>query len=60
MGHEGLSESTRLQRTGLIGSLLPENGEKPFAVLTRKVIKEELKARTPSQAGNRLSRDCAA
>ncbi len=55
VGHEGLSESTRLQRTGLIESLLPENGEKPFAVLTRKVIKEEMKARTPSQAGNLLS-----
>ena len=31
VGHEGLAESTRLQRTGLIESLLPENGEKPFA-----------------------------
>jgi hypothetical protein len=31
------------------------NGEKPFAVLTRKVIKAEMKARTPSQAGNLLS-----
>jgi integrase len=55
VGHEGLSQSTRLQRTGLIESLLPENGEKPFAVLTRKVIKAEMKARTPSQAGNMLS-----
>jgi integrase len=55
VGHEGLSELTRLQRTGLIESLLPENGEKPFGVLTRKVIKEEMKARTPSQAGNLLS-----
>jgi integrase len=55
VGQEGLSESTRLQRTGLIESLLPENGEKPFAVLTRKVIKAEMKARTPSQAGNLLS-----
>jgi hypothetical protein len=36
-------------------SLLVENGEKPFAVMTRKVIKEEMKARTPSQAGNLLS-----
>ena len=36
-------------------SLLPENGEKPFAVLTRKVVKAEMKARTPSQAGNLLS-----
>jgi hypothetical protein len=34
---------------------LPENGEKPFAILTRKVIKAEMKARTPSQAGNLLS-----
>jgi integrase len=55
VGHEGLADSTRLQRTGLIESLLPENGEKPFAVLTRKVIKAEMKARTPSQAGNLLS-----
>jgi integrase len=55
VGFEGLAESTRLQRTGLIESLLPENGEKPFAVLTRKVIKAEMKARTPSQAGNLLS-----
>ena len=50
-----MSDSTRLQRSGLIESLLPENGEKPFAVLTRKVIKEEMKARTPSQAGDLLS-----
>ena len=35
--------------------LLPENGEKPFAVMTRKFIKQEMKARTPSQAGNLLS-----
>jgi hypothetical protein len=55
VGQEGLSESTRLQRTGLIESLLPQNGERPFAVLTRKVIKAEMKARTPSQAGNLLS-----
>lgn len=55
VGHEGLSDSTRQQRTGLIESLLPENGEKSFAVLTRKVIKAEMKARTPSQAGNLLS-----
>jgi len=55
VGHEGLSGSTRAQRTGLIESLLPENGQKPFAVLTRKVIKAEMKARTPSQAGNLLS-----
>jgi hypothetical protein len=39
----------------LIESLLPENGEKPFAVLTRKVIKAEMKARTASLAGNLLS-----
>lgn len=55
VGHEGLAESTRLQRTGLIESLLPDNREKPFAILTRKVIKAEMKARTPSQAGNVLS-----
>lgn len=50
-----MSDSTRLRRGGLIESLLPENGEKPFAVLTRKVIQAEMKARTPSQAGNLLS-----
>ena len=55
VGLEGLAEATRLQRTGPIESLLPENGEKPFAVLTRKIIKAEMKARTPSQAGNLLS-----
>jgi hypothetical protein len=55
VGLEGLAESTRLQRTGLIERLLPVNGEKPFAVLTRKVIKAEMKARTPSQGGNLLS-----
>ena len=55
VGQDGLSESTRLQRIGLIESLLPENGERPFAVLTRKVIKAEMQARTPSQAGNLLS-----
>jgi integrase len=55
VGHKGLSEATRLQRTGLIESLVAENGEKPFVVLSRKVIKEEMKARTPVQAGNLLS-----
>jgi hypothetical protein len=55
VGHEGLAASTRLQRTGLIESLLTENGAKPFAVLSRKAIKAEMKARTPSQAGNLLS-----
>ena len=55
VGHEGFSDSTRVQRTGLIESLLHENGEKPFGVLTRKVIKAEMTARTPSQAGNLLS-----
>jgi hypothetical protein len=55
VGHEGLAASTRLQRTGLIESLLTENGEKPFAVLSRRVIKAEMKARTPIQAGNLLS-----
>jgi integrase len=55
VGHEGLADSTRAQRTGLIESLFPDNGEKPFAALTRKVIKMEMKARTPSQAGNLLS-----
>ena len=58
VGHEGLSDSTRLQRTGLVESLLPENGEKPFVVLTRKVIKEEMKARTPSQAGSNFGKKC--
>ena len=55
VGHKGLSEATRLQRTGLIESLLHDNGEKPFAALARKVIKAEMKARTPVQAGNLLS-----
>jgi hypothetical protein len=55
VGLQGLSDMTRLQRTGLIESLLFENGEKRFAVMTRKVIKEEMKARTPSQPGNLLS-----
>src|SRR5581483_8877359 len=55
VGQGGLADTTRLQRTGLIESLLPENGEKPFGVLTRKVVKAEMKARTPSQAGNLLS-----
>ncbi|WP_316188990.1 MULTISPECIES: hypothetical protein [unclassified Bradyrhizobium] len=55
VGLEGLSASTRLQRAGLIESLLAENGEKPFAILSRKVIKAEMKARTPSQGGNLLS-----
>jgi hypothetical protein len=55
VGHQGLADSTRSQRTGLIESLVIENGEKPFAVLSRKVIKAEMKARTPSQAGNLLS-----
>src|SRR6202048_4692348 len=55
VGQEGLSDSTRLQRSGLIESLLPENGEKPFAVLTRKVIKAEMKALTPTQADNLMS-----
>jgi integrase len=55
LGLQGLAQSTRLQRAGLVESLLPGNGEKPFAILTRKVIKSEMKARTPSQAGNLLS-----
>jgi hypothetical protein len=55
VGLECLAESTRLQRTGLIESVLPENGEKPLAVLTRKVIKAEMKARMLSQADNQLS-----
>jgi hypothetical protein len=55
VGHEGLSDATRVQRTGLIESLFHDNGGKPFAVLTRKIIKAEMKARTPSQSGNLLS-----
>lgn len=51
----GQADATRLQRTGLIESLLADNGEKPFAVLSRKLIKAEMKARTPVQAGNLLS-----
>ena len=50
VGLEGLAEATHLRQAGEIESLLPENGEKPFAVLTRKIIKAEMKARTPSPA----------
>jgi hypothetical protein len=55
IGEEGLAESTRDARTGLIESLLCDNGERSFAALTRRVLREELKARTPVQAGNLLS-----
>ena len=51
IGEEGLAESTRDARTGLIESLLGDNGERSFAALTRRVLREELKARTPVQAG---------
>ena len=30
VGFQGLAETTRLQRIGLVESLLPDNGEKPF------------------------------
>ncbi|RZN30461.1 tyrosine-type recombinase/integrase [Bradyrhizobium sp. Leo121] len=55
LGLRGFSESTRTQRTGLIESLLEENGEKPFSLLTRDVVRTEMKLRTPTQAGNLLS-----
>ena len=55
IGEEGLAESTRDARIGLIEPLLRDNGEHPFAALTRKALREELKARTPVQAGNLLS-----
>ena len=55
IGEDGLAESTRDARTGLIEPLLCGNGERPFAALTRRVLREELKARTPVQAGNLLS-----
>ena len=55
IGEEGLAESTRDARAGLIEPLLHDNGERPFAALTRRVLREELKARTPVQAGNLLS-----
>jgi len=55
IGEEGLAESTRDARTGLIEPLLRDNGERSFAALTRRVLREELKARTPVQAGNLLS-----
>jgi hypothetical protein len=55
IGEEGLAESTRDARTGLIEPLLCDNGERSFAALTRRVLREELKARTPVQAGNLLS-----
>jgi hypothetical protein len=54
IGEEGLAESTRDARTGLIEPLLRDNGERPVA-LARRVLREELKARTPVQAGNLLS-----
>jgi hypothetical protein len=52
IGEEGLAESTRDARIGLIEPLLCDNGEHPFAALTRKALREELEARTPVQAGN--------
>jgi hypothetical protein len=55
IGEDGLAESTRDARTGLIEPLLCDNGEHPFATLTRNALREELKARTPVQAGNLLS-----
>jgi plasmid stabilization system protein ParE len=42
IGEEGLAESTRDARTGLIEPLLCDNGEHPFAALTRKALREEL------------------
>jgi len=47
IGEEGLAESTRDARTGLIEPLLHDNGELPIGALTRRVLREELKARTP-------------
>ncbi len=55
IGEDGLAESTRDARSGLIESLVRESGERSFAALTRRVLREELKARTPVQAGNLLS-----
>jgi hypothetical protein len=55
VGLVGLANSTRLQRTGLLESFLLKVGEQPLNALTRKVIKKEMKARTPTQAGNLLS-----
>ena len=55
IGEEGLAQSTRDARTGLVESLLGDNGERPFTALTRRVLREESKARTPVQAGNLLS-----
>ena len=55
IGEEGLAESTRVARTGLIEPLLRDSGERSFAALTRRVLREELKARTPVQVGNLLS-----
>lgn len=55
VGEKGLADSTRLARSGLIESLLYDNGERPFAALSRKAIRAEMKARTPVQAGNLLS-----
>lgn len=55
IGEDGLADSTRDARTGLIESLIEDNGERPFAALTRKMLREEMRARTPVQAGNLLS-----
>jgi site-specific recombinase XerC len=55
IAEDGLAESTRNARTGLIESLVRESGDRSFAALTRRVLREELKARTPVQAGNLLS-----
>jgi len=55
IGEDSLADSTREARTGLTESLIEDNGQRPFAALTRKVLRVEMKARTPVQAGNLLS-----
>jgi hypothetical protein len=45
---DGLAESTRDARTGLIESLFRDNGERSFATLTRRVLREELNAHAGS------------
>jgi hypothetical protein len=55
LGLKGLGSNSRHQRVLLMEPILYANGEKPFAVLSRKAIRAELEARTPTQAGNLLS-----
>jgi len=55
VGEKGLKPTTRHQRVLLVEPLLYANGEKRFAALKGSVIRDEMTARTPTQAGNLLS-----